>query len=66
MNKKYRSRRFLIVVWTMLLLTIATSYALYAQLDMPWLGGFLTVLAGTSGVYIAGDSYTNGRGGGDA
>ena len=66
MNKKYRSRRFLIVVWTMALLTFTTGYAVYAQLDMPWLGGFLTVLAGTAGVYIGADSYTNGKGGGDA
>ena len=56
----------MIVVWTMALLTFTTGYAVYAQLDMPWLGGFLTVLAGTAGVYIAGDSYTNGKGGGDA
>ena len=66
MNKKYKSRRYIVTVWTMALLTFIIVYALTKNIELGWIGSVVAILAAVPSAYIAADSYTNGKGKGDA
>ena len=66
MKDKFKSRRFLIVCWTMSLLSFIIVFAVVQKLDLGWIGSVIAILSAVPSVYIGADSYTNGKGGGDA
>lgn len=52
MDKKFQSRKFLIVLWASILITIIAIMALILNRDSAWLLGLLTVLASIPAFYV--------------
>jgi len=55
---KWKSRRWLITVWSMILLTFVLVWAMITKTDLQWIGVLLPVLGAVPSAYIAGNSYS--------
>lgn len=58
MQSKYRSRRWMITVWSMLLITFQLIIGTILQVDLPWFGIILPILGFIPTAYIGAETYS--------
>lgn len=57
-SSKWQSRRWIVTVWSMALLTAIVIWSIISQAEPGWLGILLPILGAVPSAYIAGDSYS--------
>lgn len=60
-NAKWKSRRWLVTVWAICMITFIVVYSLVLKINMPWTGSLLTILSAIPIAFIGGESYTKTR-----
>jgi len=58
MNPKYKSRRWLIALWAVLMSTFIMIFSISTQYVADWQGIALPILLTIPNAFIIGDSYT--------
>jgi len=55
---KFKSRRFLVALWAMLVISFVLIYSLLSKYEPNWIGIASPLLIAIPSVYIASESYT--------